>query len=123
MPATPARIGFVLEPYRRAVSETVQTKARHGNLARESADPIESWFANLADAQLRADQRQALFSPERRRFEVTVSEIDDVDELLAAQTAITATLVDEERGLAKQMLVTAVTIDLDTQRALFSVWG
>lgn len=123
MPATPARIGFILEPYRRAVSETPATKTRHGNLARESADPIDSWFASLADAQLRADQRQALFSPERRRFDVVTSELDGLDAFLASEQALTATLVDEERGLTKAMLVTAVTIDLEAQRAQFSLWG
>ncbi|MBB4859612.1 hypothetical protein HNO88_002941 [Novosphingobium chloroacetimidivorans] len=123
MPATPARIGFILEPYRRAVSETASTKARHGNLARQSADPIDSWFASLADAQLRADQRQALFSPERRRFDIVTSEVEGLDALLASEQALTATLVDEERGLNKPMLITALTLDLDAQRAQFSLWG
>jgi hypothetical protein len=123
MPTTPARIGFVLEPYRRAVSETAATKARHGNLARESSDPIDSWFASLADAQMRADERQALFSSERRRFDVTVSDIDGLEEYLGAQDALTVTLVDEERGLAKRMLVTSLTIDIDTQRAALTIWG
>jgi len=123
MPATPARIGFVLEPYRRAVSETAETKTRHGNLARESADPIDSYFASLADAQLRADERQALFSPERRRFDVTVSEVDALDALLASDTIMSATLVDEERGLSKAMLITTLTLDLEAQSAQVSLWG
>jgi hypothetical protein len=123
MAATPARIGFVLEPYRRAVSESPAAKLRHGNLARESADPIETWFASLADAELRADERQDLFAPERRRFDVTVSEIDGLDELLAAGEAITVNLVDDERGLAKRMLVTSLTIDIETQRAALTIWG
>jgi hypothetical protein len=52
-----------------------ETKTRHGNLARESANPLDSWFSSFADAQLRANQRQALFSPERR-FDLVTSEVD-----------------------------------------------
>ena len=69
------------------MSETASIKDRHGNLARQSADPIDSWFASLADAQLRADERQPLFSAERRRFDIVTSEIDGLDVLLAADQA------------------------------------
>lgn len=50
MVATPARIGFVIEPYRRATAETQIVADRYGNLARETDDPHETWFASLADA-------------------------------------------------------------------------
>jgi hypothetical protein len=127
MPATPARIGFVTRPYRRAVSETPSVTARHGSLARETADPLETWFSTVADAQMRADERQALFSPDRRIFTVSLSDADELLALLGAGEdegeVPTARFIDIERGVDMMALVTEVVIDTESQQASVKVWG
>lgn len=125
MTATSARIGFVLEPYRRAVAETAGTAARHGNLARETSDPIESWFAAVADAQTRADARQALLSVDRRMFEVKISgrDAETVLGLLSYTTVPLARYVDEERDLDMPVIIASATVDIESQSASLKVWG
>lgn len=123
MTATPTRIGFVIEPYRRSVSETPAAAARHGNLARESADPIETYFATLSDAQIRANERQDLLSPDRRRFSVPVADVEAVLDLLDSEEVLTARYVDIERGIDQPVIVTEIVVDSEAQSALLKVWG
>lgn len=123
MAATPARIGFVLEAYRRAVSETAAAGERHGNLARETADPLETWFSARVDAQARADERQDLLSEDRRLFSLTVVDAEEMLALLDAEGPITALFVDEERDINKLMVVTELSIDMERQVATVKVWG
>lgn len=78
MAATPSRIGFMMQPVRRAAADTPSVFARHGALARKDDDPVETFFENVADAELVARERQALLSPERRRWSVKVKELDEV---------------------------------------------
>jgi hypothetical protein len=123
MTATPTRIGFVIEPYRRAVSETPAAAARHGNLARETADPLETYFATLADAQTRADERQDILSPDRRRFSVPVADVEAVLDLLDGEKVLTARYVDTERRIDQPMIITEIVVDTEAQSALIKVWG
>lgn len=123
MTATPTRIGFVIEPYRRAVSETPDAATRHGNLARESADPLETYFAALPDAQARADERQALLSPDRRRFSVPVADVEAVLDLLDSEEVLTARYVDTERDIDQPVIITEIVVDAEAQSALIKVWG
>lgn len=123
MTATPTRIGFVIEPYRRAVSETPAVALRHGNLARETDDPLETYFASLADAQTRADERQDLLSPDRRRFSMDILDVDAALALLDAEEVMTVRFIDKERGIDTVMLLTEVVIDAEGHSAAIKVWG
>lgn len=123
MTATPARIGFVTEPFRRAIAETPAAANRHGAMARESADPVDSYFATVADAQLHADDRQALLSPDRRRFSVAIFDVELALELLDAEEVLTARLIDPERGLDRSMIITEVVIDAEGHSAEIKLWG
>lgn len=125
MPATASRIGFVLRAYRSAVSETAGTAARHGNLARESADPIEAYFSSKADALTRAAERQTLLSADRRMFEVKVAgaDLDMIVDMLAATDIPQGVFIDEERGIEMDVCATEVVVDLDTQSGSLKVWG
>lgn len=53
MTATPTCIGFVIEPYRRAVSETPAVANRHGNLASDDLSRVPG------ARTVRAGQREA----------------------------------------------------------------
>jgi len=126
MAATPARIGFVLEPFRRVIAITELATQQYGNLARTSADPIDSRFARIEDAQERADERQALLSPTRRRYEISAIEVEDLLWLLTGNgspTVPVGTFVDEERGISIPVLANDVVFDLGSQSATFTVWG
>tara|TARA_R110002167_G_scaffold180026_1_gene380149 strand:- start:446 stop:823 length:378 start_codon:yes stop_codon:yes gene_type:complete len=125
MVATASRIGFVLEPVRRAVSETADTAAHHGNLARETADPLDTWFSTVADAQIRADERQSLLSSDRRLFDVELSgeDIEELFDLMDAGEVPGGTFIDTERGLDIPVIATEFVIDIDAQGASIKVWG
>lgn len=125
MVATTTRIGFVIEPYRRAVSETASAADRHGNLARETDDPLDTWFSTVADAQIRADERQALLSPDRRLFDIEIvgTDVDALLDLLEAETVPAGRLIDTERDIDRPVIATEFKVDLAAQSATIKVWG
>lgn len=124
MTATAARIGFITEQFRRVVSETTSVSTRHGDLARESEDPIETFFDDVDDAQLVADARQTLLSPERRRFTVRVRGVSEAMGLdYVAGTIPLADFVDTERAADFTGLIGEIGIDFERQQAQFSIWG
>lgn len=123
MPATPERIAFIREEFRRAVAVTGDAETRHGNLARESEDPIETFFSDVDDALLVATARQAILSPERRRFVVQTTGIDEAMALTYFGEVPLARYVDSERGIDKTMAVSEIVIDFENQRAALMIWG
>lgn len=123
MPATPARIGFVQQEFRRAVAETPDVKTRYGSLARESEDPVETFFDSELDAQAVADERQALLSPERRRFRADLTGAAEVLDLDYSQAVPVARYVDAERDCDRPVLVSEIVIDLGKQSASLTLWG
>lgn len=123
MVATPARIGFVLEEYRRVIAQDGVMKERYRDLARESEDPIETFFENTADAQKVADARQALLGKERRRFSVQVTGVKDVLELSESRTIHLVRYTDEQRGVNRSMLICDFAIDLAAGKADITLWG
>lgn len=124
MVATPARIGFVIRAYRRATSESPDVAARHGTLARESADPLDTWFSSVADAQERADERQALLEKERRLFTVTLTDVgDEVLELLDGETVPTIRFIDGDRDVDMMAIATEIVVDAEAHTAQLTIWG
>lgn len=123
MTATPARIAFITEPLRRAISTTAAAQTRYGNLARKSEDPVETFFDSAADAQIIADARQALLSPSRRRFEAQVTGIDEVLALSLGGAVPLIRYRDSERAADMPALVSSVVIDFNKQSAAITVWG
>lgn len=123
MPAAAARIGFITQEWRKAVSTTSSTRTRYGALARETADPVETWFDDQADAQTAADARQSLLSAERRRFRATVTGISEAMALSYVAAVPLARYVDTERNANLPMLVAEFVIDLGRNNAAFTVWG
>ena len=97
---------------------------RHGALARKDTEPQETFFDNLADAQVIADARQALLSPERRRFGVTVKGLDaalDMD--IAGPVLPVGSFNDLNRGVAIDVVVAEIGFDFAAQKATTVVWG
>lgn len=124
MPATPARIGFISTAFRRAIAETPSAKARHGDLARSSEDPIETFFDSPDDAQKMANARQLLLSPERRRFQCSAAGLSEALDLdLIGGSVPLVHYVDSERDADGAMLIAEIGYDFAKQASSFTIWG
>lgn len=123
MPATPARIGFIQKEFRRVTSTTSAAKTRFGSLARESEDPIETFFDNETDAQVIADARQSLLSAERRRFRLNVTGLTEIMALSYVGAVPVGLYVDSERAANMPVLLSTITLNLGKEEANLTVWG
>jgi hypothetical protein len=123
MPATPERAAFVREEFRRAVALAPTASARYGNLARKSDDPVETFFDSVAHAQTVASARQSLLSAERRRFNVQVVGLDELDGLDFIGAVPIATYVDTARKINKAMIVSEIVMDYERGKASLLIWG
>lgn len=125
MPATPTRIGFVLEQWRRVRAETPAVQTNYGSLARESEDPLETFFDDPDDAEVMATARQALLGANRRRFDVAAVGLDAaLGVSYVAGTIPLADMVDAEKAAdISHCLIGEIGYSFARQRSLFQVWG
>jgi hypothetical protein len=127
MVATPARIAFITQPYRKALTAVDPTvEAAYGELARatNADEPEETLFDSIADTQAIANERLALLSPERGRYQATLPDGLSFALTLDYSTASpTGTVIDPERGTDKPAIVTDITFDLRRGAAALSLWG
>jgi hypothetical protein len=124
MPATPSRIGFITQEYRTATAGPNGTVATlYGNAARDTPEPLETFFDDSADAQAMANERLTLL--EARRSLVTVS-IDRLDEAIALDPSVslpTVTVIDDEQSRNSAALVVGISLDFAQGRAILETWG
>lgn len=125
MPATPAQIAFVLEPFRSVVAGPDATvQAKYGDLARDTKDePVETFFDDPADAQVIADERFALLKADRRRFRADIAGEATALGLSYSQTTPAAQLVDSERQANLSAAIVEIGIDFGAGRSILTVWG
>lgn len=124
MPATPSRIGFITQEFRTVKNENSTMQARYGALARQSEDPIPTFFDSVTDAQTVCDARMTLLATERRLFKVGVRGVDDVLALTYAGTTPVASLVDPERGITMTCMIAEInSIDFSKDQCVLTVWG
>lgn len=127
MPASPARIGFITQPYRlapTAVDATVE--AAYGDLARETKadEPIETLFDDMDDVQAMADERLALLKEERGRYQAVLpNAVNFGMGLDYSQATPTGTVIDPERDTNKPALVTDINIDFRRDIVTLDLWG
>lgn len=124
MPATPARIGFIKEQYRRVTAGPDATvEARYGSKARDTKEPIETFFVNEADAQACANERLALLSAERRLVTFDISGTD-TGRSLAFNMATPAVNRDVEELLLDDVAaIVSVTVDFEADTTSLTTWG
>lgn len=123
MPATAARIGFILNQFRRSVATDAAVKVQHGSLARESDDPVETFFVDQDDAELIAAERLALLSANRRRFRAVITDVETMIEMDLSTSAPLVRYVDPRRSADMPALVAEVAIDLGRDTTTVILWG
>ena len=122
MPATPARIGFILEEYRVAKSEDASTLAVYGDKARRT-DLVPTFFENASDAQAICNERRALLAADRRWFQQTVSGTATAQALDYATAPPVVTVIDDERDADHDALVSEIGIDFVENVSVIESWG
>lgn len=124
MPATPARIGLIIHQYRRATAgPDAAVASKYGALARDTDEPIETFFDEVADAQVMANERLALLSADRRLLEFDIAGADQLRALDIQPVIPTAAAMDDERAYSENALVVAITIDCEANAATARTWG
>lgn len=123
MPATPARIGFIMQEFRRTAVESATIKARYGSKARQTADPIPTYFDSATDAATVAAARQALLGTERRRFRVSLNGASAGLGLTYVGAAPKVRYVDSERSANLAALGAEISVDLGRDNTTLMIWG
>lgn len=127
MPATPARIGFISQPHRLALTAVDATvEAAYGDIARETTtdEPIETLFDDMDDVQAMADERLALLKEERGRYQAVLTKAVSFGlGLDYSQATPTGTVIDPERDTNRPALITDISIDFRRDTVTLGLWG
>lgn len=127
MPATAERIGFITREFRLATAgPDAGVEATFGDAARDVSpdEPIETFFASIADAQAMADERLDLLRIDRRRWTATLPQGAAFALALDySQQVPRARVIDEAGGADRTAFVTGIRINLRTGAASLDLWG
>lgn len=124
MPATPSRIGFITNEFRVVTAGPNGTiEALYGDAARDTAEPLETFFDDPADAQVMVNERLALLEVKRSLVVASIDGTDLAAALNRSGTLPTVRVVDDEQGRNSQALIVGVTIDYNTGRSTLETWG
>jgi hypothetical protein len=124
MPATPSRIGFITQAFRVVTAgpnTTVETL--YGNAARDTLEPLETFFDDPADAQTMADERLTLLSARRTLVTATLEGISPADTLDRGTVLPTVRVIDDEQNRNSLALIVGISIDLNADRSTLETWG
>jgi len=127
MPATPARIAFVTQQYRKAIAgPDAGVESAYGDLARDTSpdDPIETFFDSLGDAQAMANERLALMKEDRGRFQCALAKsLTFGFGLDYSQACPSGTVIEPERGIGRPAIVAEIRLGLADERVSLLMWG
>lgn len=123
MPATPSRIGFILNEYRRSVAQDEDVKAKFGSLARQSDDPVPTYFTDQDDADTIAAERLELLSATRRRFRAVITDTENMIDVDMTEAAPVVRYVDPRRSADMTAIIAEVSIDLGRNTTTAILWG
>lgn len=123
MPATPARIGFILQEFRKVTVETASVATKYGDIARISDDPVETFFDSTSDALVMAQERQDLLDADRRQFRATAVGLDEALALDYSAVTPTVRVVDSELAADQDAIVVELSVDFGRDRQALTAWG
>ena len=124
MTATAARIAFITQAVRVVTAgpdSSVETK--YGYAARDTEEPIETFFDAVADAQEIADERLLLLKADRRRIEFALSGVATGMAFNYKGTTPAATMIDDDRGLNQAAVIAQFSIDFQRGKTNAVCWG
>lgn len=123
MPATPARIGFILQEFRKVTVETASVATKYGDQARDSDDPVETFFDSTSDALAMAQERQDLLDADRRQFRATAAGLDEALGFDYSAVTPTVRVVDSELAADQDAIVVELSVDFGRDRQAITAWG
>ena len=124
MPATPSRIGFITQAFRVSTAgPNTAVETLYGNAARDTTEPLETFFDDAADAQAMADERLTLLSAKRSLVTASLDGIDNAAAFDRRQAVPTVRVIDDEQNRNSLALVVGITIDLQNDRTTLETWG
>lgn len=124
MPATASRIGFITSDVRRAVAGVdASVEAKYGQLARDTKEPLESFFDSVDDALVMAEERLDLLSPDRRLIEFVVSGVETGIALDFSPITPSATRTVEKYDLSDTAAIVKIDIDYQNGFTTMDCWG
>lgn len=127
MPATPDRIAFITQAFRKVISGPDSTvESAYGDLARETAadDPIQTDFDSNVDTQWISNERLDMMSEERARYTMALpGGLSFALSLNYSQATPTGTVIDLERNTNKAALTTDIGFDFRRGGATIGMWG
>jgi hypothetical protein len=122
--ATASRIGFITSEFRLATASEPDVVAKYGTAARDTPQPLESFFDDPAHAQVMAAERLTLLGGDRRRFVVICSGIHALPSVLQTSPLLpVARVVDQERSADLAAAIVEIGIDFENDRTTFGPWG
>lgn len=123
MPATPARIGFILQEFRKVTVESPSVATKYGDQARDSDDPVETFFDSTSDALAMAQERQDLLDGDRRQFRATAAGVSEVLALDYSAVTPTVRVVNPELDVDQDAIVIELSVDFGNGRQTITTWG
>lgn len=124
MPATPSRIGFIINEFRVVTAgPNASVQALYGDTARDTVEPLESFFDDPADAQIMANERLALLEVKRSLVPVAIDGTELAAALDRSASLPTVRVIDDEQGRNSAALIVGIVIDYNTGRSTLETWG
>ena len=124
MAATPERIGFITTDLRRAIEGPASAVvSKYGELARDTKEPVPTFFDSVEDAAIIAAERMTLLSADRRRFVMEVADNEIVLDLNYQQTIPSAAVIDRELKADFTGIIAEIEVDLSKGKSTVMVWG
>lgn len=125
MTATAARIGLITQQFRTVEAKDAAVQTRYGKDARDTgADPVETFFDDMADVQAICNERFGLLKRDRRRFRHTVASLLDFTGALDfSQVTPAAAVIDTDRGANLLSAIVEISLDYGANKTTLVTWG
>ena len=124
MPAAPSRIGFITQPFRVVTAgPNASVSTLYGNAARDTTEPLETFFDDIADAQAIVNERLALLEVQRSLVTVAIDRVDTAADLDPSLVLPTVRVIDDEQDRNSAALVVGIAIDMSAGRSAIQAWG
>lgn len=124
MTITSARRAFIKSQYRTVKNGPNATvEAKYGSSARRTKELIPTFFEIAADAQAMCDERMALLSGDRRRFEQVVSGEQIGMGMTYTSGAPTVNVIDDDGQANHNAVASEILIDFSKQTTKIESWG